>query len=109
MRLAKDKKSITVNNSLTLAGIPTEVLEYRLGNRSVIEKAVRRQCGGRVIDRVESVRERFYAISVERKDRHPAVVAIAHAGCGKLFWNLFPEPVKHRLKTGATGLWDSFC
>ncbi len=37
MRLAKDKKSIEVNDSLTLAGIPPEVFEYRLGNRSAIE------------------------------------------------------------------------
>ncbi len=33
MRLSKDKKSIEVNDSLTLAGIPPEVFEYRLGNR----------------------------------------------------------------------------
>ncbi len=37
MRLGKDKKSIEVNDSLTLAGIPPEVFEYRLGNRSAIE------------------------------------------------------------------------
>jgi predicted helicase len=37
MRLGKDKKSIAVNDSLTLAGIPPEVFEYRLGNRSAIE------------------------------------------------------------------------
>ena len=37
MRLSKDKKSIQVNDSLTLAGIPPEVFEYRLGNRSAIE------------------------------------------------------------------------
>ncbi|MCP4246771.1 MAG: helicase [bacterium] len=37
MRLAKDKKSIEVNDSLTLAGIPPEVFDYRLGNRSAIE------------------------------------------------------------------------
>ena len=37
MRLSKEKKSIHVNDSLTLAGIPPEVFEYRLGNRSAIE------------------------------------------------------------------------
>jgi len=37
MRLSKDKKSIKVNDSLTLAGIPPEVFDYRLGNRSAIE------------------------------------------------------------------------
>ena len=37
MRLAKDKRSLVVNDSLTLAGIPPEVFEYRLGNRSALE------------------------------------------------------------------------
>lgn len=37
MRLSKDKRSITVNKSLTLAGIPPEVFSYRLGNRSALE------------------------------------------------------------------------
>ncbi len=45
----------------------------------VIEKEIRRQYGVRVIGRVESMKERFYAISVERKVKHPAVVAIADA------------------------------
>jgi len=51
----------------------------------VIEKEIRRQYGVRVVGRVESVRERFYAISVERKVKHPAVVAIAEAAREKLF------------------------
>lgn len=51
----------------------------------VIEKEVRRQYGVRIIGRLESVRERFYAISVERKVKHPAVVAIADAAREKLF------------------------
>ncbi len=51
----------------------------------VIEKEVRRQYGVRVVGRLESVRERFYAISVERKVKHPAVVAIADAAREKLF------------------------
>jgi predicted helicase len=37
MRLSKDKTSLTVNPSLTLAGIPPEVFQYRLGNRSALE------------------------------------------------------------------------
>jgi LysR family transcriptional activator of nhaA len=32
-----------------------------------------------VIGRTEEIRERFYAISVERRLRHPAVVAMAEA------------------------------
>ncbi len=37
MRLSKDKRSIQVNDSLSLAGIPAEVFQYLLGNRSAIE------------------------------------------------------------------------
>ena len=52
---------------------------------SVIEAEVRRQYGVQIIGRVETVRERFYAISVERKLKHPAVVAISEAARQKLF------------------------
>src|SRR6202035_3687703 len=37
MRLSKDKTSLVVNPSLTLAGIPPEVFQYRLGNRSALD------------------------------------------------------------------------
>ncbi len=37
MRLSKDKKSLKVNDTLTLVGIPPETFEYRLGNRSALE------------------------------------------------------------------------
>jgi predicted helicase len=37
MRLSKDRKSLKMNESLTLAGIPPEAFEYRLGNRSALE------------------------------------------------------------------------
>ena len=37
MRLAKDHRSLKVNDSLTLGGIPPETYEYRLGNRSALE------------------------------------------------------------------------
>ena len=52
---------------------------------TVIEREIERQYGVRVVGRLESVRERFYAISVERKVKHPAVVAIADAAREKLF------------------------
>ena len=51
---------------------------------SVIEAEVRRQYGVQVVGRVENVRERFYAISVERKLKNPAVVAISDAARQKL-------------------------
>jgi predicted helicase len=37
MKLNKDKTTLRVNPSLTLAGIPPETLQYRLGNRSTLE------------------------------------------------------------------------
>ena len=37
MKLSKDKRSLIYNDFLTLSGIPSEVFEYRLGNRSALE------------------------------------------------------------------------
>ena len=51
---------------------------------SAIEAEVRRQYGVRLVGRVE-VRERFYAITVERKLKHPAVVAITEAARTEIF------------------------
>jgi LysR family transcriptional activator of nhaA len=45
----------------------------------VVEREVCNQYGLRIVGRLEGVRERFYAISVERKLKHPAVVAISEA------------------------------
>ncbi len=37
MKLSKDKHSLIYNDFLTLSGIPPDVFEYRLGNRSALE------------------------------------------------------------------------
>ena len=37
MSLSKDKTQLKYNDFLTLSGIPPEVYEYRLGNRSALE------------------------------------------------------------------------
>ena len=37
MKLSKDKRSLIYSDFLTLSGIPPEVFEYRLGNRSALE------------------------------------------------------------------------
>lgn len=37
MKLSKDKTQLVYNQFLTLAGIPPETYEYRLGNRSALE------------------------------------------------------------------------
>ncbi len=52
---------------------------------SAIEGEVRRQHQVVAVGRAESVRERFYAISVERKLKHPAVTAIVEAARERLF------------------------
>jgi predicted helicase len=40
MSLSKDKTQLKYNDFLTLGGIPPEVYEYRLGNRSALEWVV---------------------------------------------------------------------
>jgi LysR family transcriptional activator of nhaA len=52
---------------------------------TVIEADVRRQYGVRVIGRVPVIRERFYAVSTERRLRHPAVAVISQAARAELF------------------------
>ncbi len=37
MKLSKDKTSLIINRSLTVAALPIECFEYRLGNRSALE------------------------------------------------------------------------
>lgn len=37
MRLSRDRQSVVYNEFLTLAGVPPEAFEYRLGNRSALE------------------------------------------------------------------------
>jgi LysR family transcriptional activator of nhaA len=44
---------------------------------SAIEAEVRLQYGLRLVGRLESVRQRFYAITVDRKLRNPATIAIS--------------------------------
>jgi LysR family transcriptional activator of nhaA len=44
---------------------------------TVLTRELRRQHDVRAIARVESIRERFYAISPERRIKHPAAIAIA--------------------------------
>ena len=53
---------------------------------TVIEKEVEHQYQVQVIGRTDKIREKFYAISVERIIKHPAVVAISEAAQHKLFF-----------------------
>lgn len=52
---------------------------------SVVEEEVCQQYRVQIVGRLEKVRERFYGVSVERRLRHPAVVAISEAARGELF------------------------
>ncbi len=52
---------------------------------TVIEPDIIRQYAVDPIGRTDEVRERFYAISAERRLRHPAVVAIREAARGEMF------------------------
>ncbi len=51
---------------------------------SIVEEEVRRTFDVHVVGRLTSVRERFYALSAERRLRHPAVLAIADAARRRL-------------------------
>lgn len=59
-----------------------------------IAKDVERQHGVRRVGEVPGLRERFYAISVERRLKHPAVIAISDAARGELF--ACAEPLRPR-------------
>jgi len=52
---------------------------------TVIEAEVRQHYRVRIVGRSEAVRQQFYAISVERKIRHPAVAAVCEAARKDLF------------------------
>ena len=52
---------------------------------SVVENEVSRQHGVRILGRIEKIRERFYALSIDRKLKHPAVVAICDRARAEVF------------------------
>lgn len=53
--------------------------------RTAVERETQQQYKVRLLGRAASIRERFYAISLEKNLKHPAVVAITEAARGKLF------------------------
>jgi LysR family transcriptional regulator, transcriptional activator of nhaA len=52
---------------------------------AAIEKEIREQYKVAAIGRIDAITERYYAISVERRLKHPAVVAISEAARERLF------------------------
>ena len=59
---------------------------------NAIEKEVREHYKVVVLGQIDSIVERFYAISVERKLKHPAVVAISDTARNKLFAGISDQP-----------------
>lgn len=52
---------------------------------AVIEREIKQQYGVAVVGRTDEIRERFYAISVHRRLKHPGVVAISSTAREELF------------------------
>ena len=52
---------------------------------TAVEDHVKRQFSVNVLGRIPEIKERFYAISVERRLKHPAVVAISKTAKSQLF------------------------
>jgi LysR family transcriptional activator of nhaA len=46
---------------------------------TAIEREIQEQYGVQVVGRTSKVKERYYAISAERRLQHPAVVAVSQA------------------------------
>ncbi len=53
--------------------------------QTVVQQQICDQYGVRPIGELDSVRERFYAISTERKIKHPAVARIVESAIDTLF------------------------
>ena len=70
------------------AALATVLGEAELGAfvaPEVVADEIRRRYKVQVVGRLKDVRQRFYAISIERKIRHPAVVAICEAARTHIF------------------------
>ena len=52
---------------------------------SVIEREIQQQYGATIVGRTEEITERYHAVSLERKLRHPAVIALSEAARERLF------------------------
>lgn len=67
---------------------------------TVVEAEAGLQYKARVVGRTDVVRETFYAISVERKIKHPAVVAITEAARENIFTDLDRSSSQHARAQG---------
>ena len=76
---------------------------------TAVEEDVRRMYGVGIVGREESVRESFYAISVEKRLKHPAVVLheLAHAYHDQILSFDQPEILAAYQKAKAAGIYEN--
>jgi len=72
-------------DDLALASVLGETGLGVLAAPDVIEKELRQRYGLQLVGRASDIRQRFFAISVERKIKNPAVVAICEIARKKIF------------------------
>jgi len=72
-------------DDLALAFVLGETGLGVLAAPDVIEKELRQRYGLQLVGRAKDIRQRFFAISVERKIRHPGVAAICEVARKKIF------------------------
>jgi len=69
---------------------------------SVIDAEVVRSYGVRVVGRSDAIRQQFFALSVERKIKHPAVAAICEAARAEIFGAVPPRaPIARGRRRGS--------
>lgn len=72
-------------DDLALASVLGETGLGVLAAPDVIEKELRERYGLQLVARAPDIRQRFFAISIERKLKHPAVIAICEAARTRIF------------------------
>jgi len=72
-------------DDLALASVLGERALGVLAAPDVIAKELRKRYALQLVGRAKDIRQRFYAISVERKIKHPAVAAICEVARKKIF------------------------
>ena len=72
-------------DDLALASVLGETGLGVLAGPDVIEKELRQRYGLQLVGRAKDIRQRFFAISVERKIKNPGVAAICEVARKKIF------------------------
>jgi LysR family transcriptional activator of nhaA len=72
-------------DDLALASVLGETGLGVLAAPDVIEKELRQRYGLQLVGRAKDIRQRFFAISMERKIKNPAVIAICEVARNKIF------------------------